>query len=1006
MEELDSLAKAVDERRLYTERYHAAIERGRHPRSFRRENDLWKHISRADERRISVQRGQRLRRVSSVPTGMVAPPSRGDDFSVDEGWGEDDGGSTQSAGNQFGRPRSDSQGSRRSSNASAGRQHGTTPGLSMVHGNGEVSKVESAIRPLTRGEIEIMAQLEKHKKKENKHGSVERRNHKLSRRMSMHRVSDAQMKGLAEMAGRREIDAEHGSRRKMKKRYTQRLVGVETGGEKEYEPMSDAQYRAMKKPSGRRRSYFGAVKHGVDGSNRQRQAMSPNTAVREVRKFQAREGLVKTKQKEMEQQQGARGTPAAKKRAKTSLPEFTSIENATIFYGSVVAFQMSDGKFLTVEEDTGKMIAHHWPGVEKYGIRQLATHPGPDAQNGRMLFMLYDMRNPGNQEPIRYGDPVWLSVCTGNGIPNWRKGSCVAARIMQAPQLCTIGLDSKSVIRNPATETVEVGVPVPLPCVMKEVAKKDSEIWIPGPISKENPSGWYSNKDLLYEKLYKERNAAAMTLGRWVMLPMRVAAQESIRRDKASFAARAVIEGLLDMHKKGHDGDEEGYENKELVTGTEIYLEQDWFYIAGNPSKKNREKIILRQLPGTNEDSALSPPKSHKLRGGMHKTKNEDDKEREVDRRGVFKIRLISGGQKTKGVNKEQLKVEATFHHARQQLKKSRQFRNGETREYENGEVKGGEGFCTQVRLIQQDIDVKNDNAFLGYEDDKLTRLESYFEDLYQSSPVKISDNLPHPRAYLRRMRSPSRASVLSSTAGKAISRGSRSSLFTAKTSNTENLAERKKLLLKLLHESVSGPHVNLWDPDRTVSARLREEEQKARKNAMEAAEQENRLSRLLQFSEFPEDELPSRSVSRANSRPSSKASSRPRSRGSMTLAQRMAAEQEARRANIVSDDAVARLLGLDKHSRPMPEVLGEEDGSMKVTIRASSQVEFRKNTIQRRKKEAERREKNEAERKARMFQAEIEKAEVEAKLHEIGQRRAAEQAAAREKAEHERLYG
>ena len=121
---------------------------------------------------------------------------------------------------------------------------------------------------------------------------------------------------------------------------------------------------------------------------------------------------------------------------------------------------------------------------------------------------------------------------------------------------------------------------------------------------------------------------------------------------------------------------------------------------------------------------------------------------------------------------------------------------------------------------------------------------------------------------------------------------------------------------------------------------------------------------------------------------------------------ERPAAEQEARRANIVSDDAVARLLGLDKHSRPMPEVLGEEDGSMKVTIRASSQVEFRKNTIQRRKKEAERREKNEAERKARMFQAEIEKAEVEAKLHEIGQRRAAEQAAAREKAEHERLYG
>jgi len=119
-----------------------------------------------------------------------------------------------------------------------------------------------------------------------------------------------------------------------------------------------------------------------------------------------------------------------------------------------------------------------------------------------------------------------------------------------------------------------------------------------------------------------------------------------------------------------------------------------------------------------------------------------------------------------------------------------------------------------------------------------------------------------------------------------------------------------------------------------------------------------------------------------------------------------MASEEESRRKNIVSDEAVARLLGLDKHSRPMPEVLDAEDGSMNVTIQASKQVEFRKSVNARRKKEAERREKNEAERKARMFQAEIEKAEVEAKLHEIGQRREAEEVAAKERAEHERLYG
>ena len=48
-----------------------------------------------------------------------------------------------------------------------------------------------------------------------------------------------------------------------------------------------------------------------------------------------------------------------------------------------------------------------------------------------------------------------------------------------------------------------------------------------------------------------------------------------------------------------------------------------------------------------------------------------------------------------------------------------------------------------QVRLIHQDVDLNNDNKYLSYEDDKLTRLESYFEDLYENSPVRILDENP-----------------------------------------------------------------------------------------------------------------------------------------------------------------------------------------------------------------------------------------------------------------------
>ena len=89
-----------------------------------------------------------------------------------------------------------------------------------------------------------------------------------------------------------------------------------------------------------------------------------------------------------------------------------------------------------------------------------------------------------------------------------------------------------------------------------------------------------------------------------------------------------------------------------------------------------------------------------------------------------------------------------------------------------------------------------------------------------------------------------------------------------------------------------------------------------------------------------------------------------------------------------------------------MDEVLGDEDGSMKTTIFASQQVAYRARTADRRKKEAAKRKQNEQNRKARLLQSEIDKAEVAAKLHEIGQKRSEEAAAARAEAERIRIEG
>ena len=48
-----------------------------------------------------------------------------------------------------------------------------------------------------------------------------------------------------------------------------------------------------------------------------------------------------------------------------TVPEFTDSSQVSVFYGSTIALQMSDGRFLSVEEDTGK--GGWFDGVEDVG---------------------------------------------------------------------------------------------------------------------------------------------------------------------------------------------------------------------------------------------------------------------------------------------------------------------------------------------------------------------------------------------------------------------------------------------------------------------------------------------------------------------------------------------------------------------------------------------------------------------------------------------------------------
>ena len=182
-------------------------------------------------------------------------------------------------------------------------------------------------------------------------------------------------------------------------------------------------------------------------------------------------------------------------------------------------------------------------------------------------------------------------------------------------------------------------------------------IWLPGPVTPENETGWYSKKDPLYDKLWKDRNRVSVlftfefcrvveniytliffliilsysfsfspfsnnfplqvptVVGCWTFMPKEQEKCAPIRRNKASKEARSAIA----KNETGSKADET-QAKVELTNLDEVYLEQDWFYLSQDPD--DHANTCLRQLPGTNRDSAeiAREAVANGARGGRRKS--------------------------------------------------------------------------------------------------------------------------------------------------------------------------------------------------------------------------------------------------------------------------------------------------------------------------------------------------------------------------------------------------
>ena len=146
-------SRAAATRREMTERYHAAVVRGRHPRSFPRTSALWVHANASKERSVRLMRGQSLASVVGGDPHVFSSLAFQGSQVVDEPSytpGMSRGGWTSSAGS----------GSRIDLNAPPG-----TAGMGMLpplHGGGSIPGTASSVRSITNYKGNYQANRQQH----------------------------------------------------------------------------------------------------------------------------------------------------------------------------------------------------------------------------------------------------------------------------------------------------------------------------------------------------------------------------------------------------------------------------------------------------------------------------------------------------------------------------------------------------------------------------------------------------------------------------------------------------------------------------------------------------------------------------------------------------------------------------------------------------------------------------------------------------------------------------
>eukprot|EP00939_MAST-03C_sp_MAST-3C-sp1_P000918 g918.t1 len=347
---------------------------------------------------------------------------------------------------------------------------------------------------------------------------------------------------------------------------------------------------------------------------------------------------------------------------------------AKLFYGSKVAFEQQSVQGLSL-----------WLTLTPQGRFIVAPR---DSGMGQYIFTLVDLDNQSDQRPLHFGENCWMGISAGLG-EKWQQGGVVGSKMTHAVNL----------IEDSHREDQTMGTAIPIAAYM--------------PSDFEHRMGRSDHKERL------EKNTTPLAIGKWKFQPA--------LRSQKHFNLPSKSESSVDHshhqpqpqlhphrrrhhhhhHHHNHHRQKRADLGKQLFNMARVYIEQDWFILTTEDSKKKKAL-----------DATAVQEKSDRIFLRKLTTTHDEHDRNLVAASGIWTIHAVETQSGTIGTGKKSSsasKAENLLYRARMQLNKSKDMRDGAT-EYEKL-LQGGSKFPVQIRRLRQNRDTTQTLQFFDDQD-------------------------------------------------------------------------------------------------------------------------------------------------------------------------------------------------------------------------------------------------------------------------------------------------